>query len=74
MRRVIDAESIEVRLIMSTAPSFAVAVAARYDRALGPLAGLSARLRTKFYRFLHELPERYEPVDPEVFKRVPVPI
>lgn len=59
---------------MSTAPSFAVAVAARHEGALRPLAALSARLRTKFYRFLHELPERYEPVDPDVLKRVPVPI
>jgi hypothetical protein len=35
---------------------------------------LGAQLRGKFYRFLRELPERYEPVDPEVLKRVPVPI
>ena len=56
---------------MSTAT---VAVAAGHDRPLKPLAGLRAQLRAKFYRFLHELPERYEPVDAEVLKRVPVPI
>jgi hypothetical protein len=27
-----------------------------------------------FYRFLEQMPEGYEDVDPEVFKRVPVPI
>ena len=61
-------------LIMSTATSFAVAAAAPHARSDKVLAGLWARLRTKFYRFLHELPDRYEPVDPEVLKRVPVPI
>jgi hypothetical protein len=59
---------------MSTATAVAVAVAARYDGPLAPLASLRAQLRTKLYRFLHELPDHYEPVDPEVFKRVPVPI
>ena len=59
---------------MSTATSFAVAVAARDDRPNQALASLRAQLRTRFYRFLEELPERYEPVDQEVFKRVPVPI
>jgi len=59
---------------MSTARSFAVAVVARHDRANNVLAGLGAQLRARFYRFLQELPERYEPVDPEVFKRIPVPI
>jgi len=63
---------------MSTATTFAVAVAvavaAPHARPHKSLAGLRALLRTKFYRFLQELPERYEPVDPEVLKRVPVPI
>ena len=59
---------------MSTATSFAVAVAARHDRANKALASLRAQLRTRFYRFLQELPERYVPVDPEIFKRIPVPI
>jgi len=59
---------------MSTARSFAVAVVARHDRANNVLAGLGAQLRARFYRFLQELPERYEPVDPEIFKRIPVPI
>jgi hypothetical protein len=59
---------------MSTATTFAVTVAAPLERPHRPLAGLRELLRTKFYRFLQELPERYEPVDPEVLKRVPVPI
>jgi hypothetical protein len=59
---------------MSTATSFAVAVAARHERPNKALAFLLAQLRIRFYRFLQELPERYEPVDPEVFKRVAVPI
>jgi len=56
---------------MSTAT---VAVADGHDKLFKPLGGLRAQLRAKFYRFLHELPDRYEPVDPEVLKRVPVPI
>jgi hypothetical protein len=59
---------------MSTPTTLAVAVAARHDGPLSSLAGLGAQLRGKFSRFLRELPERYEPVDPEVLKRVPVPI
>jgi len=57
---------------MSTITSFAVAATA--DRPLKPLAGRRAHLARKFYRFLNQLPERYEPVDPEVLKRVPVPV
>jgi hypothetical protein len=64
----------QVRSIMSTAASSAVAVGNRHDRPFKPLADVRVRLRAKFYRFLHELPERYDPVDPEVLKRVPVPI
>ena len=67
-------KSKELRSIMSTARSFAVAVVARHDRPNTILADLGAQLRARFYRFLQELPERYEPVDPEVFKRIPVPI
>jgi hypothetical protein len=63
-------KSIEVRSIMSTVTSLAVAVAVRQDRPFRPLAAVWG----KFYRFLNQLPERYEPVDPEVLKRVPVPI
>jgi hypothetical protein len=59
---------------MSTATSLAVAAVARHDRPSETLAGLRAQLRDRFYRFLEKLPERYEAVDPEVFKRVPVPI
>ena len=66
--------SLEVRSIMSTPTTSVVAVRARQDRLLSPLAGLGAHLRRKFYRFLRELPDRYEPVDPEVLKRVPVPV
>ena len=59
---------------MSTATAFAIGISAPLDGPVKRLGGLRVRLRSKFYRFLHELPEGYEPVDPEVLKRVPVPI
>jgi len=66
----------QVRSIMSmsTAASKAAVLASPHNGLLQALAGLYLRLRAKFYRFLRELPERYDPVDPEVLKRVPVPI
>jgi hypothetical protein len=60
-------------MIMSAA-TIAVAVPGRHAIKRRPLEGLHSRLLSRFYRFLEELPERYEDVDPEVFKRVPVPI
>ena len=33
-----------------------------------------SQVSVRFYRFLEMLPEGHEDVDPEVFKRVPVPI
>jgi hypothetical protein len=57
-----------------SAATIAIAVGERYARSASPLTGLSFRLRARFYKFLEKLPERYPDVDPEVFKRVPVPI
>ena len=59
---------------MSTVASFAAAVGTAHNGLVEALANLRLRLRARFYRFLRELPERYDPVDPEVLKRVPVPI
>ena len=60
-------------MIMSAA-AIAVAVPGRHAIKRRSFDGLRSRLQSRFYRFLKELPERYEDVDPEVFKRVPVPI
>ena len=59
---------------MSTAATIAISAGDRYASPLKPLAKFSLRLLERFSRFLRELPEGYEDVDPQVFKRVPVPI
>jgi hypothetical protein len=61
---------------MSTAATttFAITAGDRYASPIKPLVEFSLRLHEKFFRFLRELPEGHEDVDPEVFKRVPVPI
>jgi hypothetical protein len=71
-----NAPGMQMRSIMSmsTAASFAAVVATAHNGLLEALANLRLHLRARFYRFLHELPERYDAVDPEVLKRVPVPI
>ena len=38
------------------------------------LTGLWAQLAAGFYRFVEKLPDDCEDVDPQVFKRVPVPV
>jgi hypothetical protein len=48
----------------------AMAVAPGIDEML---AKLWSQVSARFYRFLNNLPKRAEDVDPEVFKRVPVP-
>jgi hypothetical protein len=40
----------------------------------GPFAAYWSHVTTRFYRFLSKLPERFDDVDPEVFKRVPAPV
>ena len=50
------------------------AVTASIQSPFESMTGLWARLLASFCRFLEELPERYEDVDPEVFKRVPAPV
>jgi hypothetical protein len=59
---------------MRTAATLAIAADDRYASPTKPLVEFSLQLRERFFRFLRELPERYEDVDPEVFKRMPVPI
>jgi hypothetical protein len=56
------------------AATIAVAVPGRHAIKRRPFEGLCSRLQSRFFRFLNELPERYEDVDPEVFKRVALPI
>jgi hypothetical protein len=60
-------------MIMSAA-IIAIASAEQHARSSGPLAGLRTRLRARFYKFLEQLPEHYQDIDPEVLKRVPAPI
>jgi hypothetical protein len=59
-------------MIMSSIARAAVAGTSRSP--LESMAGLWAQLTASFYMFLEELPEGFEDVDPEVFKRVPVPV
>jgi hypothetical protein len=40
----------------------------------GAFAAFWLDIAARFYRFLNNLPERFDDVDPEVFKRVPVPV
>jgi hypothetical protein len=57
-----------------SAATIAIPAGERYERPHQPLSALLRSLRARFYRFLENLPERYPDVDPEVLKRVPVPI
>jgi hypothetical protein len=63
-----------LKCIMSTTASIAIGRTERHSEAVAPLTGLWHQLRARFHRFLEELPEKYEDVDPEVLKRVRVPI
>jgi len=60
-------------MIMS-ASTIAIAPGKQHARSSRPLAGLRTRLRARFYKFLEQLPEHYQDVDPEVLKRVTAPI
>jgi len=59
---------------MGTTASTAIDRTERHTGTVELLTGLWHQLRARFYRFLEELPEKYQDVDPEVLKRVPVPI
>ena len=59
---------------MSTSANVAITVTEGQIGLIEPLRGLWSQLRTGFYRFLEQLPEKYEDVDLDIFKRVPVPI
>jgi hypothetical protein len=60
-------------MIMSAA-TIAIASGKQHARSSRPLAGLRTSLRARFYKFLEQLPEHYQDIDPEVLKRVPAPI
>jgi hypothetical protein len=57
-----------------SAATITIAVGERHARPHVPLANVGSRLKARLYRFLGKLPERFEDVDPEVFKRVPTPV
>jgi len=69
-----DQQSKEVRSIMRSTATIAIAVTERQAGTVEPLTDLWSNVSARFLRFIEKLPERYEDVDPEVFKRVPVPI
>jgi hypothetical protein len=56
--------------------SVAIAAIAAPDSLSVPnaFAEIWSDLLARFYRFLNNLPERFDDVDPEVFKRAPVPV
>jgi hypothetical protein len=57
-------------MIMSSIAQVAVAAPSLSES----LTGLWAQLAAGFYRFVEKLPDHSEEVDPQVFKRVPVPV
>jgi hypothetical protein len=59
---------------MSTTASLAIAGSERHTGGLDPLTEFWSQVSARFYRFLEQMPDGYEDVDPEVFKRVPFPI
>lgn len=57
---------------MSTSAN--VAITEGHIGIIEPPRGLWSQLRAGFHRFLEQLPEKYEDVDLDILKRVPVPI
>jgi hypothetical protein len=57
-----------------SAATIAIAPGKQHARFSRPLPGFRTRLRARFYKFLEQLPEHYQDIDPEVLKRVPAPI
>jgi hypothetical protein len=51
-----------------------LAEAIKQSSTRGAFAAFWLDIAARFYRFLNNLPERFDDVDPEVFKRVPVPV
>jgi hypothetical protein len=62
-----------VRWIMSSLATAAIAAPVSLG-VRNAFAEIRSDLLARFYRFLNNLPERFDDVDPEVFKRVPVPV
>ena len=59
---------------MRSAATIAIAVTERQAGTVEPLTDLWSDVSARFFRFIEKLPDGYEGVDPEVFKRVSVPI
>jgi hypothetical protein len=59
---------------MSTSASLAIGSSERHTDRLEPLTEFWSQVSARLCQFLEEMPEGYEDVDPEVFKRVPTPI
>jgi hypothetical protein len=59
---------------MSGIASLTTAPSEPHAAGIDLVSGLWSQVSARFYRFLAMLPEGHEDVDPEVFKRVPVPI
>jgi hypothetical protein len=59
---------------MITIANLATAPSEPHDAVIDPVSDFWSRISVRFYRFLEMLPEGRKDVDPEVFKRVPVPI
>jgi hypothetical protein len=57
-----------------SAATIAIASGKQHARSSRPSANHRTRLRASFYKFLEQLPEHYQDIDPEVLKRVPAPI
>ena len=58
---------------MSSVATAAVAVPVS-PSARGAFAAYLSGIAARFYRFLNNLPERFDEVDPEFFKHVPVTV
>jgi len=59
---------------MSTIANLATAPPEPHAAIIDFVSVFWSQVSVRFYRFLETLPEGHEDVDPEVFKRVPVPI
>lgn len=59
---------------MSTIANLATAPSEPLAAVIDLVSDFWSQVLVRFYRFLEMLPEGHKDIDPEVFKRVPVPI
>jgi len=59
---------------MSAIANLATPLAGPHAAVIDLVSDFWSQVSVRFYRFLKMLPEGHKDVDPEVFKRVPVPI